>query len=440
MKRPLLVYLRRSILGCGLMAFLITSHAAEIVEPRPFADLRGVTHAEFNPDGTRIVVVTREPAIGLWDVASGKPAAGDLQPGTAVGQHLFSADHRAVLVGFPDGRSRVFDTTTGKALTPRLEATLLEGESPRAAFSPDGKRVIIIEAEFASVFQIPSGQREAKLPSKTSSADEEPDMNAMAAFTTDGAQCFLLTSTSVTRYDTATWKPIGKPLRHPAAESAYHIGFALSPDDRWMATFDDPGENGPKGHLQAWDLAKAKALGKPYVAVNGMEGRFFAPGNRLIVLPGRGEASVRELPALKVLAAVKQHDEVEGPNATTSPDGKWLISWGSDRELRLIEPATGKIVDRFAAGATISKVLPLPDSSGVLVVCDNSTFLLQDHYDHYVLRFSFPDLRPTHTARFVNRLSTATLSPDGHTLAVIAGKTDHEQLWLYDTATLAPKP
>jgi WD40 repeat protein len=439
MKRPLLFRLRRSLLICGLMAFVISGHAAEIAESRPFADLNGVTHAEFNPDGTRIVVVTRQPAIGLWDVASGQPVAGDLQPGTAVGQHLFSDDHRAVLVGFPDGGSRVFDTTTGKALTPRLEATLLEGESSRAAFSPDGKRVIILEAELASVYQIPSGQREAKLPAKTSSAGEEPDMNATAAFTADGAQCFLLTGTSVTRYDTATWKPIGKPLRHPAAESAYHIGFALSPDDRWMATFDDPGENGPKGHLQAWDLAKARTLGKPFVAVNGMEGRFFAPGNRLLVLPGRGEASVRELPSLKPLATVKQHDEVEGPNAATSPDGKWLISWGSDRDLRLIETATGKVVDRFAVGATISKVLPLPDSSGVLVVCDNSTFLLQDHHDHYVLRFTFPEMRPTHTVRIVKFLAGASLSPDGRSLALIVGKTDQEHLLLYDTANLQPK-
>jgi len=439
MKRPLLFHLRRFILGCCLTAFVISGHAAEIAEPRPFAGLRGVTHAEFSPDGNRIVVVTRQPAIGIWDVASGKPVAGDLQPETAIGQHLFSADHRAVLVGFPDGGSRVFDTTTGKALTPRLDATLLEGESPRAAFSPDGKRVIILEAEFASVFQIPGGQREAKLPAKTSGSDEEPDMNATAAFTSDGAQCLLLTGTSVTRYDTATWKPIGKPLRHPAAESAYHIGFALSPDNRWMVTFDDPGENGPKGHLQAWDLAKAKALGKPFVAVNGLEGCFSAPGNRLLILPGRGEASVRELPSLKALATIKQHDEVEGPNATTTPDRKWLISWGSDRDLHLIEPATGKVVDRFAAGATISKVLPLPDSTGVLVVCDNSTFLVHDHHDHYVLRFTFPEMRPTHTVRIVKFLAGVNLSPDGRSLALIAGKTDHEQLLLYSASTLQPK-
>lgn len=440
MKGPRLRGLGRFFIGSWLVAFVGTSFAADLAKARPFASLTGITHAAFNADGSRLIVRTRQPAIGLWDVASGKPVVGDLKLENTISAHLLSADHRALLVGFADGGSRVFDTTNGVALTPPLDAKLEEGDSIRAAFSLDGKRAIILEVDFASVFQIPSGQREARLPAKVASADAEPDMNATAAFTTDGAQCLLLTGASVTRYDTVTWKPIGKPLRHPAAESAYHISFALSPDDRWLATFDDPGENGPKGHLQAWDLAKSKPLGKPLVAVNGWEGRFFAPANRLLVLPGRGEASVRELPSLKSLVAIKQHDEVEGPKAITSPDGKWLISWGSDRELRLIDTATGKVVDRFAAGATISQVLPLPASTGLLVVCDNSTFFLQDHHDHYVLRFTFPELRPTHSARILQPLTSITLSPDGRTLAVIAGKTEHEQVWLYDAATLQPTP
>lgn len=429
-----------AVIGTLLLSFRTLSDAAENAASRPFADLTGVTHAEFNADGTRLIVRTRQPAIGLWDVASGKTVVGDLKPDRAIAAHVLSADRRALLVGFADGGSRVFDTATGAALTPLLEAKLEEGESVRAAFSPDRKRVVILEAEFASVFQIPSGQREAKLPAKAASADAEPDMNATAAFTADGAQCLVLTGADITRYDTATWKPIGKPLRHPAAESAYHISFVLSSDDCWMATFDDPGENGPKGHLQAWDLAKAKPLGKPFVAVNGWEGRFFGPGHQLLALPGRGEASVRDLPALKPRFAIKQHDEVEGPQATASPDGKWLISWGSDRELRLIDGATGKVVNRFAAGTAISQVLPLPDSTGLLVVCDNSTFFLQDHHDHYVLRFSFPEMQPTHSARLLQPVTTATLAPDGRTLAVIAGPTEHEQVHLYDAATLQPKP
>ncbi len=358
---------------------------------------------------------------------------------TAVAAHLLSPDARAVLIGIPDGRSRVFDTSSGNALSPLLDAAFQEGESQRAAFSPDGKHVVIVDAEFASVFQVATGTRAAKIPSRISPGGEEPNMNATAAFTADGSRCLFLVGDSVIAYDTSTWKPQGKPLKHPSTPFAYYLGFTVSADGRWLATFDNPGENGPKGHLQVWDTAKGKALGKPFVAVNGLEGRFIADGTRLLITPGRGEASVRELPSLKTLATIKKHDEIEGPQVAASPDGKWLLSWGSDRELHLIDPATGKVVDRFSSSAAISQVLPLPDSTGALVVFDNSTFLTQEYYDHYVMRFTFSELRPTLSLRVVKYLLNATLAPDGRSLALIVGKTDQEQLWLYDAANLQTK-
>ena len=48
---------------------------------------------------------------------------------------------------------------------------------------------------------------------------------------------------------------------------------------------------------------------------------------------GTGEATVRELPSLKTLFALRPHDDVDGPSAEVSPDGKWLLSWGADRRL-----------------------------------------------------------------------------------------------------------
>ena len=439
MLHPPLAYLGRSLLGLCLAVTGAHTRAADAPEPRAFADLEGVFRAEFNQDGTRVIICTRKPEIGLWDTATGQPIAGDLKAGTVVTTHLLSPDARAVLTGFPDGRSRVFDTLSGNALSPLLDAAFQEGESQRAAFSPDGKYVVILETEFASVFQVSTGTREAKIPSRLAPGGNEPDMNATAAFTADGSRCLFLVGDSVTAYDTSTWKPQGKPLKHPSAESAYYLGFAASPDGRWLVTFDNPGENGPKGGLQVWDATKGKSLGKPIVAVNGIEGRFLAGGNRLLITPGRGEASVRELPSLKTLTTIKKHDEIEGPKVAASPDGKWLLSWGSDRELHLIDPATGKVVDRFSSGAAISQVLLLPDSTGALVVFDNSTFITQDYYDHYIMRFTFPELRPTHSFRTTKYLLNATLAPDGRSLALIVGKTDHEQLWLYDAANLQPK-
>ena len=55
------------------------------------------------------------------------------------------------------------------------------------------------------------------------------------------------------------------------------------------------------------------------------------------------------------------------------------------------------------------------------------------------MRFTFPELRATHALRTTKYLLNANLAPDGRSLARIVGKTDHEQLWLYDAAKLQPK-
>jgi WD40 repeat protein len=415
---------------------LLSPVAAIAADAEKLGDLRGVFRANFNHDASRVVIRHRNGDVGIWEVPAGERIAGDLAPNTSSESYVMSPDGKSVLVGLKDGGARVFDATTAKAISPALEAPLASETQMPALFSPDGNTVLIFAAKEVAVFHVRDGQRVAALPLVTGPNEDEP---GSAAFAAGGAQCFVMDgSGNVTRYDAREWKPMGKAMKHPLAESAYDFGFNASEDGKWLVTFDSPGENGPKGHLQVWDVAANKPVGKPVVAVNGLSGRFLG-NNRILIAPGRGDATVRDLPSMKAVYSLRPHDDVHGPSVDISPDKKWILSWGPDRTLYLYDAATGKIATNQSPAATVSQVMMAPESSGCYILFENSAFLLQNHHDHYLIKMTFPELTIAGSVRILDFVSSiSSLSPDGKRLLVIQGTTDQERPVFFDTATLKP--
>jgi WD40 repeat protein len=414
---------------------LLAPSAALAADAGKLGDLRGVFRASFNHDGTRVVVRHRDGDVGIWEVPAGARIGGDLGPDTGSNTFVMSPDAKLVLIGLKDGQARVFDAATAKAISPILEASVASETQMPALFSPDGSTVLIFSAKEVAVFDVRSGKRVAALPLGTGPNEEEP---GSAAFAAGGAQCFVMDGGgTVTRYDTKDWKPAGKPMRHPPAESPYDFGFNVSDDGQWLATFDGPGENGPKGHLQVWDVAANNPVGKPLVAVNGLTGRFVG-NNRVLISPGRGDATVRDLPSMKVAYSLRPHDDVDGASVDVSPDKKWILSWGADRMVNLYDAASGKLATGHSASATVSKVMVAPDSSACYVLYDNSAFLLQKHYDSYVVKLSFPELTITDSLRTLHFVLDSSLSPDGKRLLVLQGMSDQERLVFFDATNLKP--
>jgi WD40 repeat protein len=428
--RPLRAILPYLVIAGSLLIPVATLAA----DAEKLSDLSGVYRANFNHDGSRVVVRHRDGDVAIWEVPAGKRIAGDLAPNAASDSYVMSSDAKSVLVGLKDGHARVFDASTAKAISPALDVPLTSETQMPALFSPDGNTVLIFSAKEVAVFNVREGKRVAALPLATGPNEDEP---GSAAFAAGGAQCFVMDGNgTVTRYDTKEWKPVGKSMKHPPAESAYDFGFNASDDGKWLVTFDSPGENGPKGNLQVWDVAGNKAVGKPVVAVNGLTGRFVG-SNRILILPGRGDANVRELPSMKVAYSLRPHDDVHGPSVDISPDKKWILSWGPDRIVNLYDAATGKLATNQSPAAMVSQVLMAPDSSSCYLLFENSPFLLQNHHDHYVIKMTFPELTITNSARVLDFVSSiSSLSPDGKRLLVIQGTTDQERLVFFDTACL----
>lgn len=429
-----------------LPRFFFALHFLAVTSPAAFAgngdgtpeaarlsDLRGVWRAEFNQDASRVLVRLRGGEIAFWDVATGSRVADELtSPASAF---VMNAKGSLALVGSAEG-SRVFDAMTGRAIGPLLPATLLENPEEPAVFSPDGETLVIFGPSAATIWKFQSGERRAAMSFPTGPNE---DATGAAIFAANGATCLLMDPDgTVMNYETAAWKSASKPMRHPRLEMAYEFGAAASEDGKWLATFDGAGENGPKGQLQIWDARVSKALGAPLVNTNGFTARFLAKPDRVLVLPARGDATVRTLPEMKMLYQIPAHDEIEGPRVELSPDGKWIVAWGSDRVINLHDAATGKIVAVSPAKAAIMKVLLAPDSSACFVVYDNSTFATENYQDYYVTRLALPDMTVVAAHRSLNFLRGTTLSPDGQRLLFLEGGDDAERLVILDAIKLKP--
>lgn len=429
--------LLRILLCLSVAGGLPASPTTFIPEAQKLSDLRGVSGADFNHDGSRVLVRSGREGVEIWDVSAGTRVAGDdLKPnvGSASG-YFMSPDARRFLVRLEDvGHHRVFDMATAKAISPILDVSPENDQvGTSALFSPEGNTVLFFGAKEVVIFDVPSGKRAATLP--LPARRNEPERRS-AAFPTDGAHCFVMDGGGiVTRYDTKEWKPVGQPMKHPRAVGADELSFNISEDGKWFATFDIPSENGDKSHLQVWEAASNKPVGKPVMAVNGLTGHFLS-GNRILIAPGRGEATVRDLPSMKVAYTLRPHDDVDGPGVAVSPDRKWIFSWGPNHILNLYEAASGKLADNRSVAATVSQVMMAPDSSGCYVVFDNSAFLLEKHYDNYVIKLSFPKLTITNSLRILGSVLNAALSPDGKRLLVLQGEGDDGRLLFFDAASL----
>ena len=301
--------IRRFFVSISMLGLLAVSTFTAISAEK-LGDLRGAFRANFNHDASRVIALSRQGSLAIWELPAGTIVSGDLDPSAAADGFAMSSDAKLVVAGFKDGHCRVFDATTAKAVSPLLDFQWNGEFQMPALFSPDGTTLLLFANREAVAFEIRSGKKIATISLGEAVSDEA---TGFAIFGAGGSQCFLMDgSGTVTRYDTKQWKAVGAPMRHPKADAAYRLGFDVSDEGKWLVTFDTPGENGPKSNLQVWDVMTNKAIGKPLTATNGMAGHFVA-SDRALVLPGRGDAKVHELPSMKVAYTLRRHDDIEGP-------------------------------------------------------------------------------------------------------------------------------
>jgi WD40 repeat protein/serine/threonine protein kinase len=98
-----------------------------------------VSSVHFSPDGRKLVTISDDKAVRVWDPRSGRLLAGPLTHKAAVRSAQFSPNSRNLVTASDDGSAQVWDAATGKAESPPLRH---QAEVYSATFFPDGLRVL----------------------------------------------------------------------------------------------------------------------------------------------------------------------------------------------------------------------------------------------------------------------------------------------------------
>ena len=125
-------------------------------------------HADFSPDGRRVVAAISNGTARVWDVESGKLVAILKGHKAALWSASFSADSKRIVTTAEDGTARIWDAYSAK------EIAVLEDPADKrvlsASFSPDGQRVITKHAgAIARLWDLQSGRQIAAMKAMVAS-------------------------------------------------------------------------------------------------------------------------------------------------------------------------------------------------------------------------------------------------------------------------------
>lgn len=348
-----------------------------------------ITHAEFMPDGRRVLSVS-DNTVRLLDVDTGKEVIPPIVYGKSITRAVLNADGTRLATAADDRSVHVWDLASGRRIGAAINHTDL-----------------VVQLGFAGDDRIVTVTRN-----------------------------FLLVVTIQT-WEIASGKPIGESVTAPTAPLSQ---VALSPDGRLAATanYDNP-KGLFRGFLTVWDLATGKAAIEPrQLSSSVIQSRFSADSRYLVTgmiatLTGN-EPNVRvwDCTSGKDLAQIRH----TGPllHLTFNPDTNRLATAGLDGVVHIWDPVTGKLQVTLRHGGAfthgVSHVAFSADGLHVVTACNDNTARVWD------ANSGNPAAPPLRHGEKVTRVS---FGRDGrHVLSVSADQT--ERVWDLATGRLTTPP
>ncbi len=322
--------------------------------------------AALSPDG-RWAVTIDGSQYTLWDIGKSQPL------GTPFTEHqgeidylAFSADGNRLIVGSRDGALILRDVTSGKV----LERLTYDG-SGGMALSPDGKILAMFDdfpqGSGIELWDLNDGHRLAGPffghEGTVHSITYSPDGSLLATAGFDK---------TARLWDGKTGQPVGKPL---IGHSGRVLAAAFSADGRTLATgsTDDT--------ILLWDIATAQPLGPPLTGhSNWVRGLAFSRDGRwLVSTDAGGGIALWDMSTRRILHGHQEH--VRG--VAVSPDGRVLMTTSFDKTLRFWDAISGEALASVAtphkrsiiqtALSPDGKVLAMGDVGGVITLWDAAT-------------------------------------------------------------------
>lgn len=298
----------------------------EIVRPVPY-------YSVFTADGKVLSARYEDNGIELWDAATertiwsqtGHTKSIDYVAVSANGAVAFSASK-------DDGTLRVWDAATGR---PLQAIAVPKGFRPML-LSPDGKKIVFLDGAFFG------DQRTARLYDtmtgreiKTFTKDEFESM----AFTPDG-RLILIAFGKVALWDV----PTGREVQRFEGSGEGVTGMAFAPKRNVAAMM--AGKN-----VNIWDVAAGKRLAVLMGHEKEVAGAAFSPDGSTLAT-GSLDNTVRLWDLKTGREALSLTAHAGGAvSVAWSPDGRYLASAGNDAVIKLWNGTTGALVKTLTGHA-----------------------------------------------------------------------------------------
>lgn len=354
------------------------------------------------PDGKRLISVSLDRTLRLWDLNSGAPLMHFYGCIGTAGSFVVTADGQSLIYATDDHCLVMYDLNSGTLLRRFRGHTSKIGT---CLVTPDGQLVISSASDSSiRVWRVQTGEQLALL-----TGHQSPPSSG--AVTKEGR--FLVTGSwdhTLRVWDLKTGRNVRTLQGHTGAIS----GFAITADGKYVvsSSWDHT--------LRLWDLTTG-------VKIHVLVGHT-APVNGCTITPdGRFAVSASDDHSLKVwdLQGGRELRTLFGHSAAVkgcvmSPDGKSVISVSEDATLRQWDISTGTLLRTFAGHiATVSACAVAPDGRQLISASEDRTLKLWD-------LSAEPD--GSREGGHVDAITGLWLSPDG--LQLVSASEDRTvKLW-----------
>jgi WD40 repeat protein len=303
-------------------------------------DHRGVClTVAFSPDGKTLLTGHEDNVARLWDVATGRPIGKPLEHHGAVRAVAFHPDGKTVVTGSADGMARLWDAANGSVIAPPIRhrdqgRTSGEGPSFQAiqeddiefvAFSPDGKTILTGGRDSkARLWNVATGRLIGE-PMKTSG------WVTAAAFSADGRTILTVTG-RVQLWDART----GRLLGREGGSGGFPEAAGFSPDGKTIVTYHP-------GTIRRWQFSgdyEFTSIGPSIEVPEGRKLLAWSPDWTTAVF-GAIDTMLWDLATNRLIFKINADFTT---SAAFSPDGKTVVTGGSDGMARLWDTATGRTI------------------------------------------------------------------------------------------------
>jgi WD40 repeat protein len=298
-----------------------------------------ISAMRFTPDGERLVTASGDHTCAQWNLATGEELRDVvLSHADWVSSLDLSADGKFALTTCDDGFARVWRLADA--------APIAAVKSPGTAFksggfSPDGSTAVLAASGDKIVHLWNVSIAEAGLDadaSRTVATEVFLDFNTLggevwaAMFAPDGRHILTIGGNDATMWDIGSRRPVIRYSPHGAVASA-----AVSPDGKLVAT-------GSWDHsAKIWDVDTGRAVHKLEGHAGYVNSVEFSPdGTELLTASDDGTARLWNVQTGQPTGVVFKGHTARVLSATFSRDGSRILTTSGDKTARLWDRASGK--------------------------------------------------------------------------------------------------